>query len=96
MDIQSSQKAQIVRVASVQMESKPGDKETNFRTIESFVARAANQGVKIIVFPECSITGYWFIRNLTSTQLGQLAEPIFDGISSQRLSKLAKKYEIGI
>lgn len=96
MDIQSSKKAQVVRVASVQMESKPADKETNFRTIESFVIEAANQGVKIIVFPECSITGYWFIRNLTSIQLEHLAEPIFDGASSQRLSKLAEKYEISI
>ena len=96
MDIQSSQEAPTVRVAAVQMESKPGDKEANLITIESFVMQAANQDVKIIVFPECSITGYWFIRNLTPAQLEQLAEPVFDGASSQRLSRLAKEYDITI
>ena len=65
-----------LRVASVQFESAPGDKDANFRKIESFVAQAAAQGVRLIVFPECCITGYWFIRNLSVKQLAALAEPI--------------------
>lgn len=96
MDNQKSPKAQVVRVASVQMESQPGDKEANFRTIETFVTQAANQGVQIILFPECSITGYWFIRNLTATQLAHLAEPIFDGESSRKLCKFSETYNITI
>lgn len=85
-----------LRVAAVQMESKAGDKEANFAKIESFVEQAANQGVKLIVFPECCLTGYWFIRRLTPQQLANLAEPIFEGESSQRLMSLAKKYDLGI
>lgn len=85
-----------LRVAAVQMESKAGDKEANFAKIESFVEQAANQGVKLIVFPECCLTGYWFIRNLTPQQLANLAEPIFDGESSQRLMSLAQKYDLAI
>jgi predicted amidohydrolase len=79
-----------LRVASVQFESRPGDKDANFRKIEAFVERAARQNVRLIIFPECCITGYWFIRNLSEEALAQLAEPIFDGPSSRRLIELAK------
>jgi len=85
-----------MRVAAVQMESRAGDKNTNFTTIEAFVAQAAAQGVELIVFPECCLTGYWFIRNLTPHQLGSLAEPIPAGESTQRLLALAARYNIGI
>ena len=83
-----------IRVAAVQMESKAGDKEANFAAIEAFVKHAAEQRVELIVFPECCITGYWFIRNLTPEAVAKLAEPIFDGESSRRLIALAQKHEI--
>ncbi len=86
----------VLRVATVQMESKAGDKAANFAKIKSFVEQAASQGVRLIVFPECCITGYWFIRNLTPGQLEKLAEPIFDGESSQRLIGLSRKYGMSI
>jgi len=85
-----------LRVASVQFESSPVDKETNFRKIETFVERAAQQSVRLIVFPECCITGYWFIRNLSLQALEHLAEPIFTGPGSRRLIELAKKYGMTI
>jgi len=85
-----------LRVASVQFESAPGRKEANFRKIEAFVERAARQNVRLIVFPECCITGYWFIRNLSVEVLAQMAEPIFDGPSSLRLIELAKKFRMTI
>lgn len=80
-----------LRVASVQFESLPGDKDANFQKIEAFVERAVREKVRLLVFPECCITGYWFIRNLSMERLAQLAEPIFDGPSSRRLIELAKK-----
>src|SRR5215213_4656899 len=85
-----------LRVASVQFESAPGDKDLNFRKIEAFVADAARQKVRLIVFPECCITGYWFMRNLSVEELTQLAEPIFAGPSSQRLMELAQRFGITI
>jgi predicted amidohydrolase len=81
-----------LRVASVQFESVPGDKEANFRKIETFVERAAQRNARLIIFPECCITGYWFIRNLSVETLAQMAEPIFDGPSSRRLIELAKRF----
>jgi predicted amidohydrolase len=85
-----------IRVAAVQMESKPGDKAANFSKIEWIVKQAAAQGVKLIVFPECCITGYWFIRNLTPEALKELAEPIFDGESSRGLIAMSQKYQMTI
>ena len=80
-----------LRVASVQFESLPGDKEANFHKIETFVEQAASQNVRMIIFPECCITGYWFIRNLSVRELGRMAEPVFDGPSSRRLIELARR-----
>jgi predicted amidohydrolase len=54
--------------------------------------QAAAQKVRLIVTPECCITGYWFIRNLKVEQLAALAEPIPDGPSTQRLIGLAQKH----
>ena len=86
----------VLRVATAQMECKAGDKAANFAKMESFVAQAAQQAVKLIVFPECCITGYWFVRNLAPEELKKLAEPIFSGKSSQRLIELSKKYGMSI
>src|SRR5438046_7036542 len=80
-----------LRVASVQFESLPGNKEANFHKIESFVEQAASQNVRMIIFPECCITGYLFIRNLSVRELGRMAEPGFDGLSSRRLVELDRR-----
>src|SRR5215207_8059233 len=85
-----------MRVAAIQFESCPRDKEANFVVLEKFIRQAARRGVELIVFPECCLTGYWFIRNLTTSQLQELAEPIFTGPSSKRLLYLAKQYRMTI
>jgi predicted amidohydrolase len=61
-----------LRVASVQFESTPGDKDANFRKIEAFVEQAARQDARLIVLPECCITEYWFIRNLSVEALARM------------------------
>ncbi len=88
--------ARRLRVGSVQLESAPGDKEANFAKIEAFTAQAAAQDVRLLVFPECCISGYWFIRNLSLAQLAALAEPIPAGASTQRLSALARRYGLTV
>lgn len=85
-----------LRVGSVQFEAAQNDKLANFRKIEAFVQQAATVGVQLIVFPECCITGYWFVRNLTTDQLASLAEPIPDGPSTQRLTDLARRYGMSV
>jgi len=85
-----------IRVASVQFEHATGDKQKNLNKIRSFVRQAAEQDVEIIVFPECCITGYWYLRHLTREQLTELAEPVFDGPSSQALGSLAREHNMTV
>ena len=61
-----------IRVAAVQFEHVAGDKQANFAKIEAFVAQAGATEVEILAFPECCITGYWFLR-VTREQLLALA-----------------------
>src|SRR3954471_24657599 len=83
-----------IRAAAVQFEHAAGDKEANFAKIESFIRRAAEQGVQLLAFPECCVTGYWFLRNLSLPQLQALAEPVPGGPSTQRLLALARRHDM--
>lgn len=85
-----------VRVAAVQMESAPFDKEANFAKVERFSGAAASRGVELVLFPECCLTGYWFLRHLTVPQLAALAEPVPGGPSSARLLALAARRGISV
>ncbi len=85
-----------VRVAAVQFEHAAGDKKANLGKVTDFVEGAAAQSVKIIAFPECCITGYWFLRNLSREELVKLAEPVFKGPSSRALLELATKHNMTI
>ena len=85
-----------IRVASVQFEHTDADKQANFRKISDFVTRAAEQNVEIIIFPECCITGYTFLRKLSRDELIDLAEPVSDGPSSQQLLTLAQRHKMTI
>jgi predicted amidohydrolase len=80
-----------IRVASVQFEHKPNDKNANFEKIESFVDKASLEKVEIIAFPECCITGYWHLRHLSRPEMEALAEPIGTGPSTRRLMALSKQ-----
>ena len=85
-----------IKVAAVQFEHAPGDKQANFSKIRRFVKSASDQGVEIIAFPECCITGYWFMRKLSSQGLRDLAEPVPQGPSSQALLALAREFEMTV
>ncbi len=47
-------------VCGVQMNSTLGDKPANLRAIITGMERAAEQGAKLVVFPECVLAGYGF------------------------------------
>ncbi len=81
---------QTLRAAVVQFEHAPGDKAANFAKVERFAREAAAGGVRLLAFPECCLTGYWVLRNLTHRQLLDLAEPVPDGPSTRRLMDLAR------
>ena len=83
-------------MAAVQFESAAGNKDANFRKVERFTAEAADRGVEILVYPECCLTGYWFLRRLTVPQLAEIAEPVPDGPSCARLVALAAKHRLTV
>ncbi len=87
---------QPIRVASVQFESVAGDKTANMAIVRSFTEKAAAAGSKIVAFPECCLTGYWFLRKLSREQFTALAEPVPAGPLSRELLALAKQYDITV
>ena len=78
-----------IKIASIQFEHKDGNKIHNFETVEYFSRKAAEQGVDIAVFPECCLTGYWFLRHLDRCALHELAEPVPGGPLSEKLKELS-------
>ncbi|MBM3999980.1 MAG: acyltransferase [Planctomycetes bacterium] len=72
-----------LRAAAVQFESVPSDKDANLARMRSFVEQAAGRNVRLVVFPECCVTGYWHLRKRTREELVELAEPIPDGPTAQ-------------
>jgi predicted amidohydrolase len=85
-----------MRVAAIQFEHAAGDKRANLAKIRSFVEAAADQKAEIVVFPECCITGYWFLRKVSRKELDALAEPVPDGPSSRALSSLAAEHGVTV
>lgn len=85
-----------LRAASVQFQHAPGDKSLNLQTIERFVVAAAEQQVELLAFSECCISGYWHLRHLSQGEMLELAEPVPEGPSTQRLLQLARDYRMTI
>lgn len=82
------------RAAAVQMESAPGNKHANLEKVRAWTAIAAERGAQLALFPECCLTGYWFLRKLGRDSLEALAEPAPEGPSSQALLELSRKLNI--
>lgn len=83
-------------VASVQFENASGDKKQNLASIRMLATTAASEGVKIVAFHECSISGYTFVRKLNRDQLEDVAEPIPYGESSHELIQIASDLDVTV
>ena len=68
-----------IRVASVQFQHSNENKEANMAVIRSFVAKAAQEQVEILVFPEMCVAGYWGLREASREQLVALSERVPEG-----------------
>lgn len=84
----------MIKVASVQFNHSPGDKDANLQTIRRYCEEAHSQGVDILAFPEMCITGYWHVRNRDRQQIEALSESVPAGSSSVALAELAKTHQM--
>ncbi|QDU75532.1 (R)-stereoselective amidase [Bremerella volcania] len=84
----------ILRAATVQFQHAPGDKAANLATVARFVESAADEGVRLITFPEMCLTGYWHVRNLDRDAIDALAEEVPGGPSTVALVQLAEKHQM--
>ncbi len=85
-----------IKISSAQFENRSGDKEYNLSVIAELAAKAAGEGSQVIAFHECSVTGYTFARNLSKSQMLEVAEQVPAGPSTVRLIHEAQKSNIVI
>jgi len=83
-----------IKIATAQFENKSGDKAYNLSVIDELARKASLEGIEVISFHECSITGYTFASKLNKEEFLAVAEFIPDGASVQALISIAKKYKI--
>jgi predicted amidohydrolase len=70
------------KVAAVQMDCRFGDKEYNLAVVKTNLHQAARQDARLVVFPECVLTGYCYA---SKAEAAPHAEPI-PGQSTKLLS----------
>ena len=85
-----------IRVATVQFQHAPGDKEYNLGRVRHYAAEAGRAGAEIIAFPEMCLTGYWHVRNLDRAAFEALAESVPDGACAQELMRLSREHQLTI
>ncbi len=76
-----------MRIAAAQFETRRLDPAANLAMMRTFMERAAAQGVGLIAFPECAVSGY----ALTPEEAMQMAEPI-PGPSTQALTQSCSQH----
>ena len=77
-----------IKIAGVQMDIKLADRQTNLHAMRERLAEATQQGARLTVFPECSISGYCFE---TLQEASEVAEPA-EGDSFQAVLKMCQEF----
>jgi len=85
-----------IKIATAQFTTRNGDKEFNLSRIEDLTAEAAKKGAQVVSFHELCITSYSFLRNLSKTELFEVAEEVPTGESVTRLIQIAGKYGVAL
>lgn len=79
-----------MRVAASQIDIAVADKQRNLATVERVLREASDQAVELVVFPECTLTGYVITDG---SEVAALAEPI-PGEATGRVAALCA--ELGV
>ncbi|MCD4852586.1 nitrilase family protein [Arthrobacter sp. AK01] len=84
-----------LRASVVQFEAVPDRPDLNLKTIRRLATKAAEDGARIVVFPEMCLIGYWHLRKQTPHRLRQLAQSE-DGVQVRAVRELAEELDLGI
>jgi predicted amidohydrolase len=76
-----------MKVAAVQMDVKILENQRNLAKVLDHLERAAQDGAKLVVFPECALSGYCF----TSREEALPATETIPGPSTEKLAAAAKR-----
>ena len=85
-----------MKVATVQFQHAAGDVSANLAVVMKFVLQAASENVEVVLFPECCLSGYWHLRNLSRAQLEGIAQKIPSGSACAEVTELAKMHDVSI
>jgi predicted amidohydrolase len=83
-----------IKIGAAQFEARDADKAYNLSRIDSLTRSAVEKGAEIVSFHECCIPGYTFLMTLTKPQLVELAEPVPNGPSTERLIELSREHNV--
>src|SRR5687768_9304691 len=75
------------RVAGVQMDVAFRNTDANLQTMSKLVDEASRNGAKLVVFPECALSGYCFE---TLEEAARFAEPI-PGTSTNHMVDVCRR-----
>lgn len=78
-----------MKIAAVQMDVTLFDKQANLAKILDSASAAARNGAKIVIFPECALTGYCFD---SLDEARPVAEPV-PGPSTEAIARLARQLD---
>ncbi|HJZ54618.1 MAG TPA: carbon-nitrogen hydrolase family protein [Gemmataceae bacterium] len=71
-------------VAGVQMDCALADRSANLRAMSAKLATAADRGAKLVVFPECALSGYGFdSRDAVRAAAEPLPGPVTDALARE-------------
>jgi predicted amidohydrolase len=79
-----------LRVSVVKMRSTR-DLAANIQKIDEFLARCAKDGSRVVVFPECALTGYFddeFMKSLSAEQLTDAERQIADACRKHNVNAI--------
>lgn len=83
----------LLRCGVVQFQHEPGNRAANLATLERFVRRGCERGVKLLAFPEMCVTGYWHARKLDRAGWTALSEPV-PGPTTFKLLEWARETDV--
>src|SRR5579863_5479543 len=89
MVLANASRGAVMKIAAVQMDVKILDKEHNLARILAGIAEAAREGAKLVIFPECALTGYGF---KSREEAWPVAETV-PGPSTEAIAQAARRFD---